>query len=68
LKLRGAKDFLEECSLAAMVHCRRGYRYEELANVRRSAAFSASSRLFDFKGETNRIRKKESSAIIPRRR
>src|SRR6266404_9413844 len=31
---------------------------------RRSAAFSASSRLFDLNGEANRVRKKQSSAII----
>src|SRR3984893_19598523 len=31
---------------------------------RRSAAFSAPSRLFDLNGETNRVRKKQSSAII----
>jgi hypothetical protein len=31
---------------------------------RRSAAFSASSRLFDLNGETKRVRKKQSSAII----
>jgi hypothetical protein len=29
-----------------------------------SAAFSASSRLFDLNGEANRVRKKQSSAII----
>ena len=29
-----------------------------------SAAFSASSRLFDLSGEANRVRKKQSSAII----
>jgi hypothetical protein len=31
---------------------------------RRGAAFSAPSRLFDLNGETNRVRKKQSSAII----
>jgi hypothetical protein len=30
----------------------------------RSAAFSASSRLFDLNGEVNRVRKKQSNAII----
>src|SRR6266550_5201303 len=30
----------------------------------RSAAFSASSRLFDLNGETNRVRKKHNRAII----
>src|SRR6266699_3800403 len=30
----------------------------------RSAAFSASSRLFDLNGEANKVRKKQSSAII----
>jgi hypothetical protein len=30
----------------------------------RSAAFSASSRLFDLNGEANRVRKTQSSAII----
>jgi hypothetical protein len=30
----------------------------------RSAAFSASSRLFDLNGKANRVRKKQSSAII----
>jgi adenine-specific DNA methylase len=29
-----------------------------------TAAFSAPSRLFDLNGETNRVRKKQSSAII----
>jgi hypothetical protein len=29
-----------------------------------SAAFSASSRLFDLNGEANRVRKNQSSAII----
>jgi hypothetical protein len=33
-----------------------------------TSLFSASSRLLDLNGETNRVRKKESSAIIPRRR
>src|SRR6516164_1620045 len=31
---------------------------------RRRATFSASSRLFDLNGETNRVNKKQSSAII----
>jgi len=30
----------------------------------RSAAFSASSRLFDLNGEANRVRKKQRSVII----
>jgi hypothetical protein len=30
----------------------------------RSAAFSASSRLFDLNGETNRVRKKHNRAVI----
>src|SRR5262245_2771077 len=34
----------------------------------RSAAFSASSRLFDLNGETKTLRTKHSSAIIVRRR
>jgi hydrophobic/amphiphilic exporter-1 (mainly G- bacteria), HAE1 family len=32
---------------------------------RRGAAFSASSRLFDLNGETDRLRKRQKSAIIP---
>jgi hypothetical protein len=33
-------------------------------SIHTSAAFSASSQLFDLNGETNRVRRKQSSIIV----